>query len=170
MIELFKDPDILSSQLKIEIVHVRGKIEDGADIGVVRDAFFTFFQDFNYSYTVGREEKIPSLRHDLGKDEWQSVARILIHLFKRNVGCLPIVLSSSFMVPAVFGDSAVGNDNLKKLFKNYISLDEKDLIESSAGFENIMSDVTQMLSDYDCRRIQKSKPELMEILLETRLT
>ena len=163
LIEVLKDSNILSCELKIKIIDVRGKVEEGSGVGVIRDAFCIFFNDFNFSNTFGREEKVPSLRHDMGKMEWQSVARILVYLLKREIGYFPLVLSPSFMISAIFGDNAINNDILIESFKNYVSLEEKDLI-SNGNFED--EDVIQMFSDYNCKRIPKSKQEFIDLILE----
>ena len=157
LIEVFKDSNILSCELKIEIIDVQGKVEEGSGVGVIRDAFCIFFNDFNFSNTFGREEKVPSLRHDMGKMEWQSVARILVYLLKREIGYFPLVLSPSFMISAIFGDNAINNDILIESFKNYVSLEEKDLI-SNGNFED--EDVIQMFSDYNCKEYQNQSKNL----------
>ena len=56
------------------------------------------------SLTVGRREKTPFIRHDMQKQEWQAVARILVFGYKRH-GYFPLNLSSLFIALCLFGEA-----------------------------------------------------------------
>ena len=62
--ELFSDPEIL--QETIEWRHI----------------FSTFWQTVFCSYTLGDVEKVPYIRHDLQKSQWEAIGRVLTYGFK----------------------------------------------------------------------------------------
>ena len=76
LIEVFKDPEILQVNLDVTLIGDNGKEEEGKGAGVFRDTSF-WSQNFN-SLTVGTQEKVPAIRHDYQRAEWEAIARILM--------------------------------------------------------------------------------------------
>ena len=65
MKEAFQAENILTPELKIVMVDVRGQEERWVDVGgVYRDVIACFWQEFYDSSTLGERERVPALRHD----------------------------------------------------------------------------------------------------------
>ena len=65
MKEAFQAENIVTPELKIVMVDVRGQEERWVDVGgVYRDAIACFWQEFYDSSTLGERERVPALRHD----------------------------------------------------------------------------------------------------------
>ena len=47
-------------------------VDDG---GILRDALSAFWSEFYDSCTVGKEKRVPMVRHDFKENEWQAIAR-----------------------------------------------------------------------------------------------
>ena len=79
MIQIFKDPSIMSTAIKVVVINSFGKEELGIDDGgVLRDVLSAFWSSFYDSCTVGEDERVPVVRHDFKQDEWEAIARILV--------------------------------------------------------------------------------------------
>lgn len=50
--------------------------------GVLRDLLTEYWTSFYELCTLGRDAKVPSLRHDFGAVEWEAVARILVYGYR----------------------------------------------------------------------------------------
>ena len=79
LIETFKDPTILHVNLDVTFIGSNGREEERKGAGVLRDALSTFWNQFFNSLTVGAQEKVPAIRHDYQRAEWQAIARILMY-------------------------------------------------------------------------------------------
>ena len=166
MLVLFQQTDITTFELRIEMFDARGRLEEGVGSGVLKEAFCLFFTEFFLSNTTGREDKVPSIRHDMTRIRWDAVARMIVYLLKWKVDYFPLALSPAFMMSTLFGDEKLSNDVLLNSFKNYISLEEKDLINSvTDNFEDVKEEIIEMLSDYNCQRIP-TKENFRELLVE----
>jgi len=163
-IKIFKDPYILSAELEIHLIAPNENLEEGSGVGVVREAFCLFFEDFFTSNSIGREEKVPTIRHDMGKEEWEAIGKMLVYLIKRKVDYFPLSLSSVFLVSLLFGESEIADIDLISSFKNNVSLDEKDLI-NNPNFDEIKDDFIEMLSEYNCKSLP-TKDNINELLVE----
>ena len=84
LIQVFKDTSILDFELKVRVLDARGKLESGIGEGVIRDVMCSFFQDVSSSHMTGCFEKVPTIRHDMCKEDWHAVARILA--YAHNIG------------------------------------------------------------------------------------
>lgn len=164
LLDLFKDKNILDFELQVTLLDIRGTKEEGSGVGVTREVVCMFFTEFFESCSVGRAAKVPSIRHDMSKEEWAAVARIMIAAMK--VGYYPLLISPAFMIATLFGESTLSDDILLESFKNYISVEEKDIIEKMlANFEENNEDLLEFLSFYKCYR-NPTKDNLRSILLE----
>ena len=105
MIELFQQEDILQYGLRVSLIDPRGRLEEGVGDGVTRDIFCWFFGEFLSSCTLGRQDKVPSIRHDMCKQQWCALARFLLHAIKVNY--FPLSISPAFMLSALFGDDVM---------------------------------------------------------------
>ena len=110
---------------------------------------------------------MPFVRHDHQREEWVAVGRILV---KGYLTCqyLPVLLSQTFLACLFGGESAVTSAMLTQSFRNYISVDEKCLIDKCLAGDmkwddddddddDEMSQLLEVLSNYDCRIIINSQ-------------
>ena len=155
MIDTFRDPLIMKYELEVIAIDCRGIDELGKGIGVLRDILSLFWKEVYKSLFIGENERIPFVRHDYQRDEWEAVARILV---KGYLSCqyLPLLLSPTFLAYLFWGESVITSPMLLKSLGNYISVDEKNLMDKCiAGDMNYdgdeMPDLLEMLSNYDCR-------------------
>lgn len=84
MIEAFKNPEILRVNLAVTFISNSGKEEEGKGAGVFRDALSTFWNQFFNSLSVGAQEKVPAIRHDYQRGEWEAIARILVYGYREE--------------------------------------------------------------------------------------
>ncbi|KAM9475207.1 uncharacterized protein Hap1MRO34_011056 isoform 1-T2 [Clarias gariepinus] len=123
LIVAYLDPNILQCTLKMEFVNEKA-IDDS---GVSRDMYTAFWEQF-LEQCEGEEERVPRLRLDFSEDEWQAVGRIWAKGFLDH-GVLPIRLSKSFILASIHGIDAVDVHVLLSSFLNYLSSNERVIIE-----------------------------------------
>lgn len=166
LITLFEDSDIVNKFLKIKMINDHGYDEKGEGCGVVRDAFSLFWQDSYVSLMLGEEERVPCIRHDMGKQHWQAVARIFLKGFLQ-AGYFPIQISQVFLTSLMFGEDAITNDMYLQSFKRYVSRAEADIIERvierKLPLDN--DDFVDFLSAFDCKKVV-NEANTTEILVE----
>ena len=150
MIKTFKDPTIVHVNLDVTFIGNNGREEEGKGAGVLRDALSTFWNKFFNSLTVGAQEKVPAIRHDYQRAEWQGIARILMY------GCIkkryfPLPLSQAFVALCLFGEESTTSDFLLSSFCLYISEDESETLLNclEESFDDD-DDVFDFLSNYKC--------------------
>lgn len=79
-IMVFSDPNILNFKLNVTVVNEMGREETGAGNGVLRDVISEFWKLLFLAATVGAAEKIPCIRHDFQKNEWEAVGRLFLSI------------------------------------------------------------------------------------------
>jgi len=101
LIDLFRDPLIMSEDIEIMVIDARGVEEMGRGVGLLRDVFSLFWKETYDSLFVGENERVPFVRHDYQRDEWVAVGRSLV---KGYLTCqyLPVLLSQTFLA-SLFG-------------------------------------------------------------------
>ena len=156
LIELFKNDDTLQYELNITMLDARGREEEGSGVGVTKEAFTISFTEFFSSCTVGRNDKVSCVWHDISKPEWSAVPRILIAAM--TVGYYPLALSPAFVVAALFGEHKLTDKFLLNSFKDYASIEEKENIQDDA-------ELLELLSFYNCYR-RLTKDNLHAIIIE----
>ena len=158
MIKEFQAGDILQYSLEIVFIDYRGEIEEGRGSGVLKEALSIFWGEFFNSLSTGACEKVPSIRHDYQKQEWESVARVLVAGFKQE-NYFPITLSKAFVAACFFGEELIPTNWLLESFYQYISRDEHETLEKSVSGKCDPSkddDVLEVLNSYKCyRRVSK---------------
>ncbi len=124
----------------------------GHDVGgVFRDCLSEFWHEFYDQCTLGNNFKVPFLRHDFGKEKWESVARIILFGWKKEK-YLPIKLAPAILQQAIEG--SIKSDLIDNFLK-YVSENERAVLEScrtdfcSADQEELL----EILDNYSCRRI-----------------
>lgn len=153
LIEEFKDPSIVSCDIIVEMINHRGVAEKGRGTGVFKDTLALFWKDVYDSLMLGEDERVPFVRDDFQRQEWESVARILLKGF-RTCQYFPLRLSRPFIVSCLFGEDSVSTDLLFDSFKHYVSEVERKVIERcrSGTIEANDESLLDLLSNFDCRR------------------
>jgi len=165
MIEAFQAKDIMTSELKIVMVDVKGNDERGVDIGgVYRDAISCFWQEFYDSSTLGERERVPSLRHDFQSNEWSAIGRILAKGFL-DLGYFPSVLSQAFIASVLFGENSVNEETLLKSFQNYIAKDEHDIVAEALKGNLDVDELIDVLDRFGCRKVPNQE-NARDLILE----
>ena len=99
MIREFEEPDISKYRLEFVFIDSRGEIEKGRGSGVMREVLSIFWREFSGSLSTGAAEKVPCLRQDYQKPQWQSVARVIV------AGVVSIItLLQAFITSCLWGE------------------------------------------------------------------
>lgn len=169
MMNAFKDPSIVNCDLTIVIIDSRGNEEKGAGVGVVRDALSLFWQEVYDSLFIGESERVPFIRHDYSRSEWEAIARVLV---KGYLACqyLPVLMSKTFLSYVLFGESSITGPILIQSFMKYISADERRIVgqclsaELNFESEEEYNELLEILGNFDCRtRItEENAPTVIE--------
>ncbi|XP_022805826.1 uncharacterized protein LOC111342962 [Stylophora pistillata] len=164
-IETFSDPSISSCQLDVTVIDSNGNAEQGKGRGVL-DALTEFWQAFFTSLTVGSAEKIPFIRHDLQKPEWEAIARILVYGYK-TVKYFPLKLSHLFLASCLFGEESITPDLLLASFREYIAAEDREVLDKclSDAFDPEDKETIEFLSALKCFRLP-NKNNIETIIME----
>nr|XP_033958257.1 uncharacterized protein LOC117460791 [Pseudochaenichthys georgianus] len=103
LILVFSEENIMENDFHFQVILPDGKLEKAVDDGgVMRDILSEFWNDFYEQCTMGNGFKVPYLRHDFGKQEWESVGRIITFGWQKEK-YLPVKLSPVLLEQAVLG-------------------------------------------------------------------
>ena len=83
LIELFGDPTLININLNVTVIGNDGNIEDGIGEDVIREMLTIFWQLVYHSLTVGTQEKVPCIRHEPQKSQWEAIAQVIVFGVKR---------------------------------------------------------------------------------------
>ena len=111
IIELFSEPTILNVNLDVTLIGNDGNPEDGVGEGIVKEVLTSFWQQVHNLLTVGSQEKVPWIRHELQKRQWEAIGRVLVYGMKRH-NYFPISLSRTVVASAMFGEPCISNSFL----------------------------------------------------------
>lgn len=166
LIEVFKDPEILQVNLDVTLIGDNGKEEEGKGAGVFRDTLSSFWSQFFNSLTVGTQEKVPAIRHDYQRAEWEAIARILMYGYIKE-RYFPLPLSRAFVALCLFGEESMTSDFLLSSFKLYISEDERETLQKclEEKIEDEYDDVLDFLCNYKCYR-SPTQENILQIVSE----
>ena len=119
--------------------------------GFSKDIHWYFFMELFVSYTVERIDKIPYVRQNMTKIEWNAVTRILIAAMK--VDCYSLSFLPAFLISTLFDEKELNDDILMNSFKNYVSLEKKKTFQAMLSeFEEANEELLKMLSFCNCYR------------------
>ena len=156
LINAFSDPRILTSTVLVKVVDNNGRVEAGEGAGVLRDVLTEFWFQFCQSLAIGASSKVPVIRHDYQKQEWQAIGRLLLYGYCRE-GIFPLTLSPAFISCCVLGEESISEEMLLESFGTYISADEKETMEYCLENRETLSDnsddLMELLSSYKCYRL-----------------
>jgi len=108
---------------KLDVIGEMGKEEVGAGNGVLRDVISQFWKLLVLAATVGAAGKVPRIRQDFQKNEWETVRRVFVYKFV-CLGYLPLQLSPALMTTCLFGHEAFSDALLLDSFRFYVSSEE----------------------------------------------
>ena len=129
LIKIFSDPNVSNCLLDVNVIDSNGDPEEGRGKGVLLDILTEFWQDFFTSLTVGSGEKIPFIRHDLQRPEWETIARILVYGYK-TVKYFPLKLSHLFLASCLFGEESITPNFLLASFRQYIAAEDREVLDT----------------------------------------
>ena len=166
MIENFSDPNISACLLDVIVIYVRGQQEEGRGRGVLLDVLTEFWQNVFPSLTVGSGEKVPFIRHDLQRPQWEAIARIPVYGYK-TVQYFPIHLSQLYLASCLFGEESISPDFLLASFREYIAAEDREVLDAclSDAFDPDDKETPEFLSTFKCFRMP-SKDNIQKIILE----
>ena len=162
----FVDDTNLHKVVDVKMIDPRGVEEKGEGVGVVRDAFSLFWHDVYNSYMLGEDERVPSIRHDVSREKWQAIARILLKGYTQE-RYFPIKISKVFLCSCLFGEETVTGDMYFDSFMKYVSKTEAHLIERILSDSLSLDDeeVVDFLSAFECKRLV-TKENFRDVIIE----
>lgn len=148
LIAIFKS-EASSGVASFKVIDERGEIEIGDGVGVTRDVIATFWHQFFASASVGDKEKVPCIRHDYQKIEWEAIGRILVYGFK-VAEYFPVALSNAFLASCIFGEECITDDYLLTSFRWHITTDERETFDKIRNGDFVEDDdeVLEFLGNY----------------------
>ncbi len=171
MVKTFLDATVVDKKLLLVITNERGVREEADDLGgVMRDILSAFWNEFFKGHAIGCNAMIPCIRHDFLSQDWKSVSRILVKGF-REVSYFPLRLSKEFVMATIFGESSLSSEVLLKGILQYVSNDDRDVLEAALKKKEIDvmgddQDIVEILSALSSKRVPNSGADLKEVLLE----
>ena len=110
------------------------------------------------------EVKVPSDRHDMGLQQWKSVARILVHGSRLNY--FPLLLSPIILTAALFGEESISIDCFIDGVTQYVSAEEREMLNLMFdSFDEHSEELMDLLSSYNCFREPKEN-DFKNIIVE----
>ena len=103
MINTFKNVNELD-HIQFQVIYARKMVvgqENGRGLGAEWDLYASFWSEVADSVGVGASERVPFVRHDLHKKEWESIGRFLRRGFV-EANYFPIILSKVFIIYCLF--------------------------------------------------------------------
>ncbi|XP_068712626.1 uncharacterized protein [Montipora foliosa] len=165
LIRIFKK-DRSASLRHVKVIDERGQEKEGEGVGVLRDVIATFWQQLFASASVGNLEKVPCIRHDFQKLEWQAIGRILVYGFK-SVSYFPVALSSAFLASCLFGEESISKEFLLASFRFHLTADEREIFDKlkigEVAYDD--EDVLDFLGSYKTFKVP-NKENISVILYE----
>ncbi|KAJ7382411.1 hypothetical protein OS493_035254 [Desmophyllum pertusum] len=78
MIDIFIDPSIMNCHIMVEMVNER-VLQNKAEVqACFKDVLSLFWKEVYDSLMLGEGERVPFIRHDFQRKEWEAIARILL--------------------------------------------------------------------------------------------
>ena len=166
MTEYFKSHDIMDKELIFEIINERGTLEQGVGIGVTREVYTLFWNEFANSMTIGERERVLFVRHDHFVEEWNATGRILVKGFE-SVSYFPLFISKAFLGYCLFG-SQLPDMAFLESFQKYLSKEEEEMIKAvieNNSFPEDKDEFDDFIERFQCRSFVKEE-NLYRIILE----
>ncbi len=166
VISIFSNPSMLNSIINATVVDYRGQEEKGRGRGVTLDILTHFWHETYNAYTVGSTDKIPLIRHDLQKDQWQSIARVIVYGFS-VLRYFPLRISPVIVCTCLFGEESLTKQFLLDSFRVFLTQEDRTVFDTCLGEDcDLMDeDVIDFLSTWKCFRVP-TKENIKDIIFE----
>lgn len=166
LIKLLADPTVLQQELDWRVIDNHGRQEEGVGSGVQRDILATFWPGIFSSLTLRDVEKVPCIRHDHQKTEWEAICRVLVYGY-RFAGYVPICLSSVFLASCIYGEESISKEVLLTLFMYYVTAYDREVLTKclSGDLDCQDDDLLEFLSSYKSFKLP-NKDNLKVLLME----
>ena len=122
---------------------------------VSRDIYISFWKEAANSLFIRETERVPYVRHDLFKYEWEAIGKILLKGYI-DTEYFPVILSKTFVPYTLFGE--VGVDDLLSSLFLYLPNDEanmlKGLLAEESGIDDFSSnEFYEFLEQFEARSL-----------------
>ena len=167
MLKVFSDESILSFNIEVVFKDNMGNVEKGTGSGLIREAFSLFWNEAYDSWMLGVEKRIPFIRHDYQRVQWEAVGRILVAGYQ-SCQYFPLQLSITFVAYCLFGAAVVTDAMLIDSFKRYVCDTEREVIEKCLKGEIEENDdaLLKLLNELECKKVVK-KDSIVKIVTKT---
>ncbi|KAF6729949.1 hypothetical protein FQA47_008711 [Oryzias melastigma] len=135
LIAVFMDPEVLSTELKMDLKNEKAYDSDG----VSREVYSAFWELF-LEQCEGEEERVPRLQPEFTQEHWKAVGRIWLKGYQDH-GIIPIHLSPASVLACCQGVSSVDEELLMMSFNRFISEPERMAVDKA--LQNNMDDTTE---------------------------
>ena len=142
-----------------KVIDEHRQLEEGEGVGVTRDVIATFA-----SASLGDKEKVPCIRHDFQKSEWQAIARILVYGYK-VAAYFPVSLSNAVLASCLFGEESISNEYLLTSFQCHITADEREIYDKvrSGAFVEGAEELLEFLGNY--KTLNRPKQDTISVII-----
>lgn len=112
-----------------------------------------FWSQFNSS-AIGALEKVPTIRHDHQKTEWEAIGQIIMYGYE-VAGYFPLGLSYGFDASMLYGEDSLSPEFLIESFKLYTLSEDRGIIVRALEeeFDSNDEDMLDFLSSYKACKI-----------------
>jgi len=168
LIQYFKqDMNIAKDVFVFNMLLPNGVEEVAEDSGgVMRDALTEFWQSFYEECTVGFDIKVPFIRHNMTREDWISISKVLMLGWKTHK-YFPISLSPGFIACCLYGIDtfAYSQEKLIDEYMGFLSPSERNILKSAMlDFVSVEQDeLLEVLSYHDCR-VKPTKGNIKEVI------
>ncbi|CAG9763607.1 unnamed protein product [Ceutorhynchus assimilis] len=138
-------------EIQIEMILPNGTAEIASDAGgVLRDAIAEFWETFYAKCSTGTDLKIPYLRHDFQKGEWQTIGKILIKGLEA-LEYFPVKLAPVFMKQCF--RKTVQDEEYIRDFLKYVCHSDALLLKTAIdNFEDVdFEELLEFCSNYNAK-------------------
>ena len=100
-----KEPmDLKHNKYEVKVIRADGMEEPAEDNGgVLRDSLTEFWETFYMRYCIGKECKVPVIRHDMPSEMWKAFVNIIVLEWEQG-GLFPVKIAPPFIQQCLFGD------------------------------------------------------------------
>ena len=140
----------------------KGEIEKGVGNEANREVYSSFWNKVATCCLIGETEHVPFVRHDLYKQEWEAVGKILVQGYK-DTSYFPLILSKAFICYTLFDN--VPEEILLQRFFLYLPKDEADLLKQSISDFDDTDELYDVLERFNCRKRVNSS-NIRDVVIE----
>ncbi|CAH0563121.1 unnamed protein product [Brassicogethes aeneus] len=147
--EAFIHRNLNKKRFKMRMILPNGSEEMGEDIGgVFRETLSEYWSSFFERFTVGTNNKVPLIRHDMNSKKWKAVAEVLYNgwILEKY---FPLQLAKCFLEMCILEEV---RSDLTECYLNFISNNEKEVIERALNnFEDVDKDeLLEVMENIEC--------------------